>query len=84
MSALPQTPAQAHTRPPPDAFSYVEANPDQDFSGKTSLTTTSGVKREWRTGSKKRVIKYYLVNLAIGLLVGGIIGMIIGLAIRYS
>lgn len=42
------------------------------------------VRQEWRTGSRKRVIKHYVVSTLIGFLVGGIIGMVIGLAMRYS
>lgn len=84
MSSLLQIPASAHTRPPPGSLSYAEGQLDQDFNGKVFLNTTTGVKREWRTGSKRRVVKYYAIYIGIGIIVGGIIGMIVGLAIRYS
>jgi hypothetical protein len=42
---------------------------------KRSLTTMKSVSAEWKSGSKKRVIKYYVVYMGIGLVVGAIIGM---------
>lgn len=82
MSNLP-TPEAAHTAGPMQHMDYDEPG-DKDFSGKRSLATMSGVKAEWRYGSKKRVVRHYVVSFGIGLVIGGVIGMIIGLAVRYS
>lgn len=42
-----------------------------------------GVSAEWNSGSKKRVIKYYVVYAGLGLIVGAVIGIIIGLCVHF-
>lgn len=80
----PTKPPEAHAREPHDTFEYAEPSPANEFRGQGSLATWGGVKREWQTGSRRRVIRYYAIHFGISLLVGGIIGTIIGLAIRYT
>lgn len=40
------------------------------------------VMAEWHSGSKRRVIKYYVVWIAVGLVVGAIIGVVVGVCMR--
>ena len=75
-------PAPIHNRDLEANFAYAE--PSDTARSKRKLLTWADVKYEWQTGSKKRVVKHYVVSLLIGLLIGGIIGMAIGLAIRYT
>jgi len=83
-SGYPKAPAAVHHSDPEAGLSYAEPETSDQHAGKRPLKTMGDVKQEWRTGSRKRVIRQYVVSTLIGFLVGGIIGMIIGLAIRYS
>lgn len=55
----------------------------RDLRGKRSIITMKDVRVEWHTGSKRRVIKYYVVWTAIGIVVGAVIGVVIGLCFRF-
>lgn len=83
-SDTPTKPPALHTRDTEATFSYAEPSPAHNANYKGTLRTWGDVKHEWQTGSRKRVIRHYVVSLLIGLIVGGIIGMAIGLAIRYT
>ena len=50
---------------------------------KRPLVTMNDVKTEWKTGSKLRVIKYYVVPAGVGLLVGCIIGVVVWLCKQF-
>lgn len=56
----------------------------RDIDGKKPIRTWDDYNREWRTGSRKRALKYYVLWLMLGFLVGGAIGTAIGLAFRYT
>jgi len=83
-SGHPKAPAAVHHSDPEAGFSYAEPDSTDYPGGKRPLRTMGDVKQEWRTGSRARVIRHYVVSTLIGFLVGGIVGMIVGLAIRYS
>lgn len=53
-------------------------------SWKRSLTATVAVSAEWKSGSKKRVIKYYMIYAVIGLIIGAIISVVIGECVRFA
>jgi hypothetical protein len=50
---------------------------------KRAIITMEDGRVEWRTGSKKRVIKYYAVWAAIEIVVGAIIGIVVGDCVRF-
>ncbi|CDM34556.1 unnamed protein product [Penicillium roqueforti FM164] len=54
----------------------------RDFRGKRPIVTMKDVMAEWHSGSKRRVIKYYVVWIAVGLVVGAIIGVVVGVCMR--
>ena len=78
----PTKPPATYNRDLEANFAYAE--PADTAGSKRKLLTWADVKHEWQTGSRKRVIRHYVVSLLIGLVIGGIIGMAIGLAIRYT
>lgn len=80
----PKAPPAVHHSDPEAGFSYAEPESAIQPTRKRPLWTMDDVRQEWRAGSRKRVIKHYVVSTLIGFLVGGIIGMVIGLAMRYS
>lgn len=53
-------------------------------SWKRSLTATAAISAEWKSGYKKRVIKYYVVYAGIGLIIGAIIGVVVGVCVRFA
>lgn len=76
-----QQPAQVHaTSPLPYDYEAQQTYPVQ----KNKIRTWDDTVREWKHGSKSRVVTYYLKCVLIGFISGGIVGMIIGLSIRYS
>jgi len=54
----------------------------RDLRGKRPIITMKDGRMEWHSGSKQRVIKYYVVWIAVGLVVGAIIGVVIGVCVR--
>lgn len=83
-SDTPTKPPALQTRDAEANFSYADPSATHNANYKGPLRTWGDVKHEWKTGSRKRVVRHYVVSLLIGVLVGGIIGMAIGLAIRYT
>lgn len=76
-----QPPAQAHTAAPlPYDYEAQQAYPVK----KNRLRTREDIRREWKHGSKARVVQYYLGYFLIGLISGAIVGIIIGLVLRYT
>lgn len=77
----PTIPERAHTSTHiPQSLDLEEA---RDLRGKRPVVTMKDVKLEWHTGSKRRVIKYYVVWTAVGLVIGAIIGVVIGVCVRF-
>lgn len=54
----------------------------RDLRGKRPIVTMKDGRVEWHTGSKQRVIKYYVIWIAVGLVTGAIIGVVIGVCVR--
>jgi Flp pilus assembly protein TadB len=79
----PTVPEQAHTRTPVARSASMEFDDSNSRQQKRSLTTMESVSAEWKSGSKRRVIKYYVVYMGIGLVVGAIIGVVVGVCVRF-
>jgi len=75
-----QPPAQAHTTAP---LPY-DYEAQQGYPVKNKIRTWEDTRREWKHGSKARVVQYYLAYFLIGLISGAIVGIIIGLVLRYT
>lgn len=76
----PTIPEQAH------ASTHITYSMDleepRDLRGKRPIVTMKDGRVEWHTGSKQRVIKYYVIWIAVGLVTGAIIGVVIGVCVR--
>jgi hypothetical protein len=79
----PAVPQRVHAARPA-RYTTMDIEDPSRPSCKRSLTTTAAVSAEWKSGSKKRVIKYYVVYAGIGLIVGAIIGVVIGVCVRFT
>lgn len=77
-------PPASHAGDPEAGLSYAEPGPAHNTAKKRRLLTYADVKIEWQTGSRKRVVKHFVVSMLIGLVVGGLLGVAIGLAFRYT
>lgn len=77
----PSIPEQAH--PSTHVTHSMDLEEPDGQRRKRAIITMKDVKVEWNTGSKKRVIKYYAVWAAIGIVVGAIIGVVVGVCIRF-
>jgi hypothetical protein len=84
VSESPTKPTALHTRDLEAGHAHAGPNAAHNVDHKRPLNTWADVRTEWQTGSRKRVIRQYVISLLVGLLVGGIIGMAIGLAVRYT
>ncbi|KAI9754896.1 MAG: hypothetical protein M4579_004496 [Chaenotheca gracillima] len=80
----PTMPAPAHTHTPRGRPVSMDMDDSDSYPQKRSLTTMKGVSAEWHNGSKRRVVKYYVVAAVVGLLVGAIIGVVVGVCIRFT
>jgi hypothetical protein len=77
----PTVPDLARTRAA--SMESMDIEDSNSWPRKRSLATMNGVSAEWNSGSKKRVIKYYVAYAGVGLIVGAIIGIIIGLCVHF-
>jgi hypothetical protein len=77
----PSIPEQAH--PSTHVTHSIDLEEPDGQRGKRAIITMKDVRVEWHTRSKKRVIKYYAVWAAIGIVVGAIIGIVVGVCVRF-
>jgi hypothetical protein len=77
----PSIPEQAH--PSTHITHSMDLEEPDGQRRKRAIITMEDGRVEWRTGSKKRVIKYYAVWAAIEIVVGAIIGIVVGDCVRF-
>ena len=81
----PTMPEPAHTHTPAARLESMELEEGPNsWQQKRSLHSMEGVSAEWKFGSRKRVIKYYVVYLGIGLFIGAVVGVVIGVIFRFT